>query len=72
MESELRYFAQQDLDTARREGEILVAQTKRGTLMVRYAEKTYSITVAGGEQLMSGTRKQAIQTLSSLYTVQSV
>ena len=67
----LRYFAQQDVDKARHEGEVLVAQTKRGTLTVRYENKQYVI-LATGEELVRGTRKQAITTLADLYTVQSV
>lgn len=71
MESALLRFARQDLAAASREGEILVAQTKRGTLTVRYCNRRYSISSLDGE-LFSGTLKQAAVALAALYCVQAV
>lgn len=72
MNIDLTYFAKQDLDTARREGELLMAGTKEGLVALRYSDKVYTVTRQGmnAVELYRGARKGAISFLSGIYTVE--
>jgi hypothetical protein len=67
----LTKFAKSDLNQARKRGEILVAQTKRGTVSLRYADGTYTLTTQGTapEVLASGKAATVVPVLVSLYDV---
>jgi hypothetical protein len=71
VEAVRRKAANQDLKLVRKEGEIAIAQTREGTVFLRYEDGKYSITKAGlfGGVLASGELKVVRPVLESLYDV---
>jgi hypothetical protein len=67
-------FAKSDLAIARREREMMVCQTKEGTVAVRYdvAAKSYSITKQGfnAKLLAEGPPRVVATVLAALYVVE--
>jgi hypothetical protein len=68
---QLKRFADSDLRAARKQGEILVTQTKRGTVALRHEGGVYTLTTQGPNAtvLASGKAAVARECLVSLYTV---
>jgi hypothetical protein len=67
---ESKKAASQDLTLAREEGKILIAQTKRGTLSLTYADGQYTLFVCGEETpIATGSRAAVRKALAPLYDV---
>lgn len=66
-----RKAANQDLKLVRKEGEIAIADTREGTVWLRYESGNYSLTKAGlfGGVLASGELRVVKPVLESLYDV---
>jgi hypothetical protein len=64
-------FASQDMRNARRQGEILIGQTTRGTVSLRHADGIYTVTTQGmnATVLAQGKRSAVWSVLAGLYSV---
>ncbi len=70
--AQLNKFADADLRAARKHGEMLIGQTKRGTVALRYAGGIYTLTLQGPkpEILVSGMPGMVRPILAALYDVE--
>lgn len=64
----LTKFAKSDLNLSRKEGSILIAQTKRGTLSLEHVAGIYTLK-AEGEVLATGKPAVVVPVLASLYQI---
>ena len=64
-------FAASDMRYARKDGEVAITQTTRGTVFLRYNDGTYTLDTAGlnPETLATGKAAAVKPTLMTLYTV---
>lgn len=62
--------AQSDMRKARKEGSILICQTRRGTVALTYSERAYEISVDGRGIGRASTAKLAVEMIAPLYQVE--
>ena len=60
--------AQSDMRKARKEGSILICQTRRGTVELTYSDRAYEISV-DGRCVGRATAKNAVEMIAPLYQV---
>jgi hypothetical protein len=65
----LKKAANQDLAIARKNGILAIAQTKLGTLEVKYANRLYTVMSQDGQVLCWGNASKARELLMSVYDV---
>ncbi len=67
----LTKIAKSDLRTARKEGYMLIGQTKRGTLALRHSDGIYTLSTQGSDSAVIAQGKPAVvvPVLASCYSV---
>lgn len=70
LQKQLEGYANSDMQMARREGEIIMARTKKGNVNLSYADRTYKLVQDGtGEVLYEGKAKGCREVIVNLYDV---